>query len=674
MTVSHRIRAHQPDEIQTINEPGLQIECDGCAADLTHSVRMKCADPACEPGNGDAVDICPRCFCEGKEFGRHKRWHAYRVVELHSYPIFEEDWGADEEILLIEGLSLQGLGNWQAIAEHVGTRTKEQVAEHYHRVYINSPGWPLPRMDQQFDVDPATFHERKRRRISTMDTIATPLPKVAPTSAPAVHEVAGFLPGRLEFEHEVENEAEDLIKDLEFGVCLEWGGGDMVEDENDPDVKARAKWIEERRAGKGPAMKGAGLGAGKGPGKRGYPGGKVPGKTAGKGSKGKGVSAAKQMFTPNGTIRSHALKNGVANGANGAASAAPGREETKGRPSRHAPMPKEEEEAKKNGGEEEGEGEGEDEVTQPPPIETKESLEFKLALIEMYQHRVDKRKEHKEVIFDRGLLEYKKMQAADKKRPKEEKDIVHRLRPFARLMTADDFESFCTDILYESMLRKRIQELQHYRRMGLRTAADIDKYDNDVHKRAYVKTNTPVDYYATPSQRRRHGSAGMDVDDPDVDMGTPRPAAPAPAVRKAPAPLNLANSPHLHLLTPAEQTLCSALRILPKPYLVIKETLVREYARRGGKLRRREARDLVKIDVNKTSRIWDFLVQAGFLRINLEQTAAGTSASTNGTASASGSPTKGAVGPSASTSSMGSAASGSSSVLPALVPAQPPPS
>lgn len=80
-------------------------------------------------------------------------------------------------------------------------------------------------------------------------------------------------------------------------------------------------------------------------------------------------------------------------------------------------------------------------------------------------------------------------------------------------------------------------------------------------------------------------------------------------------PLNLANSPSLHLLTPEEQTLCSQLRILPKPYLVIKETLVREYARRGGKLRRREARDLVKLDVNKTSRVWDFLVQAGFMRV-----------------------------------------------------------
>lgn len=104
-----------------VNEPGFQIECDGCHTDLTHSIRIKCADPVCEPGDG--VDICPACFCAGLEFAKHKRNHAYRVVvsfpgsfpppvrcgllnrwflclvcdqELHSYPIFSEDWGADE--------------------------------------------------------------------------------------------------------------------------------------------------------------------------------------------------------------------------------------------------------------------------------------------------------------------------------------------------------------------------------------------------------------------------------------------------------------------------------------------------------------------------------------------------------------------------------------------------
>ena len=39
------------------------------------------------------------------------------------------------------------------------------------------------------------------------------------------------------------------------------------------------------------------------------------------------------------------------------------------------------------------------------------------------------------------------MQAADKKRPKDEKDIVHRLRPFAKLQSAADYEVLCADIV-----------------------------------------------------------------------------------------------------------------------------------------------------------------------------------------------------------------------------------
>ena len=52
-----------------------------------------------------------------------------------------------------------------------------------------------------------------------------------------------------------------------------------------------------------------------------------------------------------------------------------------------------------------------DEPTQPPPLETKDSLTFKLTLLEMYFQRVEKRLENKNFMFDRGLLEYKKVSA-----------------------------------------------------------------------------------------------------------------------------------------------------------------------------------------------------------------------------------------------------------------------
>ena len=85
-------------------------------------------------------------------------------------------------------------------------------------------------MDLHFDVDPTEFQERKRRRITAMNEMAPPPPGPPPASTPAVHEVYGFFPGRLEFEHELDNDADHLVKDLEFGIVLQFGG-DQIPDE-----------------------------------------------------------------------------------------------------------------------------------------------------------------------------------------------------------------------------------------------------------------------------------------------------------------------------------------------------------------------------------------------------------------------------------------------------------
>ena len=98
MTITHRKPQHVSDDIQrelcdhislydisttlvhslALNEPGDQFSCDACNCDLTHTIRIKCADPICMTGDG--VDICPGCFCAGKEFDKHLRGHPYRVI------------------------------------------------------------------------------------------------------------------------------------------------------------------------------------------------------------------------------------------------------------------------------------------------------------------------------------------------------------------------------------------------------------------------------------------------------------------------------------------------------------------------------------------------------------------------------------------------------------------
>lgn len=202
-------------------------------------------------------------------------------------------------------------------------------------------------MDREFDIDPSEFHDRKRRRISSMNTNPPPAPKVAPTSAPAMHEVGTFLPGRLEFEHELDNDAEDLVKDLEFGVVLRWGGDEIPEDEHDLEVKARLRWEEE--------------------------------------SKMRETQPGKRL--PNGVM------NGIPNGwhTNGDLKKA------------NKPVVSDDKTDDAN------EEEGEEEPIQPAPFETDDSLNFKLTLLEMYAQRVEKRHENKQLMFDRGLLNYKQV-------------------------------------------------------------------------------------------------------------------------------------------------------------------------------------------------------------------------------------------------------------------------
>jgi hypothetical protein len=67
-------------------------------------------------------DLCVECFSVGVELGDHKNTHAYRVMDYLAFPLFELHWGADEEILFLEAIDMYGIGNWQAIAEHVGEK------------------------------------------------------------------------------------------------------------------------------------------------------------------------------------------------------------------------------------------------------------------------------------------------------------------------------------------------------------------------------------------------------------------------------------------------------------------------------------------------------------------------------------------------------------------------
>ncbi|XP_073148495.1 transcriptional adapter ADA2 isoform X2 [Henckelia pumila] len=113
--------------------------CNYCNKDISGKIRIKCV--ICSD-----FDLCIECFSVGAEVYPHKSSHPYRVMDNLVFPLICAEWNADEEILLLEGIEMYGLGNWTEVAEHVGTKSRSQCTEHYDEIYMNSPCFPLPDM------------------------------------------------------------------------------------------------------------------------------------------------------------------------------------------------------------------------------------------------------------------------------------------------------------------------------------------------------------------------------------------------------------------------------------------------------------------------------------------------------------------------------------------------
>jgi transcriptional adapter 2-alpha len=476
-------------------------------------VRISCAESNCVD-----YDLCVQCFANGETSKSHDpRTHRYCVIEQNSIPIYTEDWGADEELLLLEGAEKYGLGSWADISEHIGGyRGKDEVRDHYINTYVNSSLFPLPELADPKDtrlferIPKDEFQARKKRRIEERKEAAKSAPPATPkqkptASVPSCHEVQGFMPGRLEFETEFANDAEEAVQHMQF----------------EP-------------------------------------------------------------------------------------------------------------------------GDGLDPVTG----EMDEETTLKMTVFDIYNSRLMARMERKRIIFEHNLLEYKKNSLIDKKRTKEERDLLNKAKPFARMMNHEDFESFTKDLALEQNLRSAIQQLQEWKTMGISDLKHGEKYETEKQNRAQrSQPQGQFDRLASSTQKKANQPPGETMTEvskltspelphrfqkksklvpqstdtkpammndfdkmfAEASGGALSPLAQKPKVRYVVQPLNGTTPwkleeerpapPDLQLLGEEEVQLCNALHIRPKAYITIKEALVREAMKQGGLLKKKEARSICRVSI-----------------------------------------------------------------------------
>ncbi|XP_027932094.1 transcriptional adapter ADA2a-like isoform X3 [Vigna unguiculata] len=243
--------------------------CNYCNKDISGRIRIKCA--VCQD-----FDLCIECFSVGAEVTPHKSNHPYRVMDNLSFPLICPDWNADEEILLLEAIEMYGFGNWNEVAEYVGTKSKSQCIDHYNVVYMNSPCFPLPDLshvmgksrDELFAMvkgheakkefsltaelmlkeeapfsDVVSYEETKKVEINNLEisrltsvknssylsqsnddvkvegesrSIGEKKPKLSGEDMLSITELSGYSFKREEFDVEYDNDAEQVLADMEF--------------------------------------------------------------------------------------------------------------------------------------------------------------------------------------------------------------------------------------------------------------------------------------------------------------------------------------------------------------------------------------------------------------------------------------------------------------------------
>ncbi|CAG8626657.1 12662_t:CDS:1 [Ambispora gerdemannii] len=88
-----------------------------------------------------------------------------------------------------------------------------------------------------------------------------------------------------------------------------------------------------------------------------------------------------------------------------------------------------------------------------------------------------------------------------------------------------------------------------------------------------------------------------------------------PAISWKGPPMQITNLPHYDYLQPTEATLASTLRLTPAQYLTSKSSIIsaaRRYAKRVMPFRKSDAQRLLRIDVNKSSKLWEFFRDIGW--------------------------------------------------------------
>lgn len=227
---------------------------------------------------------------------------------------------------------------------------------------------------------------------------------------------------------------------------------------------------------------------------------------------------------------------------------------------------------------------------------------LQLGLVQAYNNRLKERMRRRRVIREHGLIALRKVMVGIQRYDNTiSRPLTERLMKFMQLMDGIDFDYFMEGLHRVGELKNYINKLLEFRSNGLIHLYSVPMFQK-LNKLRQENERERKQYLSNPEYSWK-----------SVLVGITRANSPTlSSQRKIAPPLAIKGMPGYEKLTAGEKELCSVARIVPSSYVDFKHLLIAEN-KKSGSLKLAQARGLLKIDVNKTRKIYDFLAEEGYI-------------------------------------------------------------
>ncbi|EDV30187.2 uncharacterized protein Dana_GF23150, isoform C [Drosophila ananassae] len=240
--------------------------------------------------------------------------------------------------------------------------------------------------------------------------------------------------------------------------------------------------------------------------------------------------------------------------------------------------------------------------------------ELQLGLVRAYNNRLRERQRRYRVMRQHGLIlpnrtvswisKYMGAFTSD--------SSCMRFLGFMQICDPIQFDMLVESLRYYNDLQTRLYKLYDYRQLGVRTFSGAALYSRLQKQRQQAQRD-----YSRQKQNEVYDWQQLVQHYESNKNGEPLPLGISSKIytlnaRRKAQPIEIGDLPGYSKLNAGERKLCSVARLVPQSYLDYKSQLVSEQAKLGH-LRLADARRLIKIDVNKTRQIYDFLLEQGHI-------------------------------------------------------------